>query len=175
MTMSKVTKTFKYSQTGKYWSFIILSLVLIITLGFFTYNYFLEKDISRLSWEIEEYNNRIDTLESQKNVYVYSLMKKHKWILDELDKRSQVTKYLNHIEKIVYHYNFNIRGFNMSWGNISSKIIFEDNNAWLAYKKAVRFISEYRNDSEALLDLNFITGVTGANNDIKFPVIFTIK
>lgn len=173
--MNKVTKTFKYSQTGKYWSLILLAIVLIITIGFFVYNYFLEKDISRLSNEISEHKNKIEKLESQNNIYVYSLIKKHKWIIDELDERSKITKYLSHIEKIVNHYNFDIRGFNMSGGNIASKIVFEDNNTGLAYKKAVRFISDYRNDTEALLDLNFITWVSWVNSDVKFPVLFTIK
>jgi hypothetical protein len=63
----------------------------------------------------------------------------------------------------------------MSGWNISSKISFQNNELWIAYKKAVRFISDYRIDETALLDLEFISWVTWDTGDIKFPVNFSIK
>jgi hypothetical protein len=36
-------------------------------------------------------------------------------------------------------------------------VTFENNELGLAYKKATRFIDDYRKDSSALLDLEFIS------------------
>ena len=173
--MAEVTKTFEYSQTGKYGALILLAAVVLLTTAFSVYDYFLNKEITNISAQIEVHESRIKKLESQNNVYVYSLIKKHKIILDTMDERSKITKYFNHISAIVNHYNFDIRGFNMSGWNISSKISFQNNELWIAYKKAVRFISDYRIDETALLDLEFISWVTWDTGDIKFPVNFSIK
>lgn len=180
--MAEVTKTFKYSQTGKYGALILLATVVLLTAAFSVYDYFLDKEITNLSAQIEVHESRIKKLESQNNVYVYSLVKKHKDILDTMDERSKITKYFNHLLTVVDHYDFEIRGFNMSGGNISSKISFENNNSGIAYKKAVRFIADFRKndndeseDDQSLLDLEFINGIRGDTSDIKFPVIFTIK
>ena len=60
-------------------------------------------------------------------------------------------------------------------GIITSKVKFESNDTWIAYKKAGRFISDYRNDENALLGLEFISNLAGSENDMKFPVMFTLK
>jgi hypothetical protein len=112
--MAEVTKTFEYSQTGKYGALILLAAVVLLTTAFSVYDYFLNKEITNISAQIEVHESRIKKLESQNNVYVYSLIKKHKIILDTMDERSKITKYFNHISAIVNHYNFDIRGFNMS-------------------------------------------------------------
>jgi hypothetical protein len=112
--MAEGTKTFKYSQTGKYGTLILLAAVVLLTTAFSVYNHFLEKKITNISAQIEGHKSNIIKLESQNNVYVYSLIKKHKIILDTMDERSKITKYFNHILTIVDHYDFEIRGFNMS-------------------------------------------------------------
>lgn len=173
--MSDVTKTFKYSQSGKKWSLFLLASVILITVWFAVYNHFLTKDINKITAQITEHESRIETLEWEKSVYIYSLIKTHKKVLDEMDQRSMVTKYMDHLEKMKAHYDFEIRGFELSWWKISSKVTFNNNQLWLAYKKATRFISDYREDTSALLDLDFIPSVSSTDDNIKFPVLFTLK
>jgi hypothetical protein len=86
-----------------------------------------------------------------------------------------ITKYIDHLDVMKEHYNIEVRGFNMWNGTITSKVKFESNDTWIAYKKAARFISDYRNDENALLDLEFISTLAWSENDMKFPVLFTLK
>lgn len=173
--MSEVTKTFKYSQSSKYWTIMLLLAVIVITIGFAVYNHFLEKEIVNISQKIEKHTQTIDNLKWEKKVHVFSLIKTHKSILEEMDERSHITKYINHVMAMSQHYNFKARGFKIWGGTISSKVEFNDNDFGIAYKKAVRFISDYRKDETALMDLEFINGVSWTDNNIKFPVLFTLK
>lgn len=173
--MAEVIKTFKYSKTGKFGSVILLVAVIWITACFAIYDFFLKKDIVKINAQIVVHQDSIKKLEWEKKVHVYSLIKKHQKILTELDERSHITKYMNHLTAMSKHYDFEARGFQFTWSNITSRVKFENNELWLAYKKSIRFISDYRTDETSLLSLWFIWGVTGTDTDIKFPVEFTLK
>ena len=173
--MSEVTKTFKYSQSGQKLSIGFLIGIIVLTVSFSLYDFSLNKDIDKLRTDITEHKNKVEKLEAQDNVYIYSLIKRHKSVLDEMDERSRITKYMDHLQTIVSHYNVDMRGFQMWWGQISTKATFNNNEKWLAYKKASRFISDYRLDSAALLTLERIPSIRSADQDVKFPVLFTLK
>jgi uncharacterized protein YoxC len=79
--MVEATKTFKYSKSGKTGALILLLSVVIVTICFSVYNYFLKKDISELTVNISEHNKTIEKLKSQKNIHVYSLIKQHSEVL----------------------------------------------------------------------------------------------
>ena len=53
-------------------------------------------------------------LEAQDNIIVYSLIQKNKRVLDEFDTRSNITKYLDHLNSMVGYYHFDLRGFKIS-------------------------------------------------------------
>ena len=173
--MKEVNKAFKYSGKGKFGNLIFLFIVVIVTIGFAIFNFFLEKEITAIQEQVTEHKTTIKGLESQKKVYIYSLLKLHEWALFAMDERSNITKYINHLDVMKDHYNLEMRGFKMGNGTITSKVNLESNDTWVAYKKAVRFISDYRNDTNSLLDLEFISNLSGTENDMKFPVLFTLK
>lgn len=173
--MAEVIKTFKYSKTGKFGSLILLAVIIWITASFAIYDFFLKKDIVKINAQIVEHLESIKKLEWEKKVHVYSLIKKHQKILTQLDERSHITKYMDHLTAMSKHYDFEARGFQFSWSNLKSKVTFENNELGLAYKKSVRFISDYRWDETSLLDLEFIWWVTATDTNIKFPVDFTLK
>jgi len=173
--MVDVTKTFKYSQSWKTVSLIILWLVILITVAFAVYNHFLKNDISDLQVKITEHNKTIEQLKSQKNIHVYSLVEQHREVLWELDKRSHINKYLEHLTAMSSHYNFEARGFQLSGWTILSKVEFNNNELGIAHKKATRFISDYRKDDTSLFDLQFISWVESAQWDIKFPITLSLK
>ena len=173
--MSEVTKTFKYSQSGQKLSIGFLVGVLLLTISFSFYDFSLNKDIDKLRADITEHQDKVEKLEAQDNVYIYSLIKRHQSVLDEMDERSRITKYMDHLQTIVSHYDVDMRGFKMWWGQISTKATFNNNEKGLAYKKASRFISDYRLDTAALLTLERISSLRSADQDVKFPVLFTLK
>ncbi len=76
--MSEVTKTFKYSKSGKLGSAIVLALVILVTVAFSVYNHFLMNDINDLNTQIKTHKTKIENLNAQKDVHVFSLIKKHK-------------------------------------------------------------------------------------------------
>lgn len=173
--MAEVTKSLKYSQKSKWGNMIFLFIVILITIGFATYNFFLEKEIVKIEAKIQTHKTLVKELEGQKKVYVYSLLKLHKQTLAKMDERSNITKFIDHIDTMKEFYNVEMRGFNMSNGTITSKVKFTSNDTGIAYKSAVRFISDYRKDENALLDLEFISNISGSGDDMKFPVLFTLK
>jgi len=173
--MTQENKAFKYSQKGKWGNLIFLFIVILTTIGFAVFNFFLEKEINTLNTKVSEHKVTIKELESQKKVHVFSLLTLHKSTLAQMDERSNITKYIDHLDIMKEYYNVEIRGFNMWNGSITSKVKFESNDTWIAYKKAARFISDYRNDENALLDLDFISTLAWWENDMKFPVLFTLK
>lgn len=173
--MTQVNKTFKYSQKGKWGKLTFLFIVILATIGFTVFNFFLEKEINEIKVKVADHKTTIEELESEKKVYIYSLLKLHESTLSKMDERSNITKYIDHLDKMKEHYNVEIRWFQMGNGTIAAKVKFESNDTWIAYKKAVRFISDYRKDENALLDLEFISNLSGTENDMKFPVVFTLK
>lgn len=173
--MSEVIKTFKYSKSWQYWSLIVLAIVIFMTVSFGAYDYFLKKEISQIKNQISEHRKSIEKLEGQKNVHVYSLIKTNQKVLDNLDERSHITKYMEHLTSMSEHYNFEVRWFQLVWDKLSTKVTFQDNELGLAYKKSARFISDYRTDETSLFDLNFIGSINSTDTDIKFSVDFTLK
>lgn len=173
--MTQVNKTFKYAQKGKWVNLIFLLIVIVITIWFAVFNFFLEKDIINIQTKVDEHKVLIKELESQKKVHVFSLMTLHKSTLAQMDERSNITKYIEHLDIMKDHYNVEIRWFKMWNGTIASKVKFESNDTGIAYKKAARFISDYRKDENSLLDLEFISTLVWNENEIKFPVLFTLK
>lgn len=173
--MIQVNKAFSYSKKGTKGNIVFLCIVIWITIGFTAYNFFLEKEVISIQQKVIQHENTIKELESQRKVHIYSLLKLHESTLSEMDERSNITKYIDHLDMMKNKYNLEFRGFKINNGTIVSKVIFETNDTWVAYKKASRFISDYRENTKALLDLDFISNLSWAENDIKFPVLFTLK
>jgi hypothetical protein len=111
--MTQENKAFKYSQKGKWGNLIFLFIVIITTIGFAVFNFFLEKEINTLNTNISDHKIIIKELESQKKVHVFSLLTLHKSVLAKMDERSMITKYIDHLDVMKKHYNVEIRGFNM--------------------------------------------------------------
>jgi hypothetical protein len=107
--MAEVNKTFKYSQTSKIGKFIFLFIVIFLTISVAFYNSYLEKEITKLETQVEEHKAEVKKLESQKKVYVYSLILLHKSILKKMDERSHITKYIDHLDTMKEHYNLEMR------------------------------------------------------------------
>jgi hypothetical protein len=85
----------------------------LTTIGFAVFNFFLEKEINTLNTKVSEHKVTIKELESQKKVHVFSLLTLHKSTLAQMDERSNITKYIDHLDIMKEYYNVEIRGFNM--------------------------------------------------------------
>lgn len=173
--MSEHATKFKYSNKGQKFAIILLIFVVIITVLLWVYNHVLSSKIDDMSTTIEEHKTTITALKKEKEVYVYNLMTLHGKSLDMLDKRSNISEYILHLQEISGQYNVDFRGFNLSNWNITTKAQFNTNDTGVSYNKAVRFIWDYRKSDSALFDLNFVSSIESTDLDVKIPVEFSLK
>lgn len=173
--MSEHAAKFKYSNRGQKFAIILLAVVLTITIWLGVYNSIVSSKVEKLQVTLQEHKDTVKKLKAEKKVYVYELITLHKNTLNTLDERSQVSKYISHLQDTQAKYNVDFRGFNLTNGNISTKAQFNTNDTGVSYNKAVRFIGDYRNSDKSLFDLEYITSVESTDLDVKIPLQFTIK
>ncbi|MCP4523387.1 MAG: hypothetical protein GY828_04145 [Candidatus Gracilibacteria bacterium] len=173
--MVETTKTIQYLHRGKKGTIIFFILTILITISFVVYNMMLEKQNNELSEKITHHKEVIKTLESDKNIVIYALIEQNKKLLLEMDARSQVTEYIHHLDYIKKQYKMDMRGFNLSNGSLSLKLHFTTDDEGIAYKKVVRFLSEYKKNPDALFEIGPVASISADETDIKFPVIFHLK
>ena len=135
----------------------------------------MKSQISELNTTLKKHETTIAELKADRNVFVSELVTLHENTLNELDKRSKITEYINHLEELTQSYNVSFREFSITNGVVSTKAIFNTNDSGVAYNKAIRFIGDYRKSQKALFDLEFVSQVESTDVDVKIPVEFTLK
>jgi len=173
--MSEHAPKFKYSNRGQKFAAILLAVVLTLTVWLGIYNAIVSSKVEKLQTTLQEHKDTVKKLKAEKKVYVYELITLHKNTLDTLDKRSQISNYISHLDEIQAKYNLELRGFNFVNGALSTKAQFNTNDTGVSYNKAVRFIGDYRTSDKSLFDLEFISQVESTDLDVKIPLQFTLK
>lgn len=168
-TVISITK----SKNSFFWSIAFFTLVVLLTLSLFIYNVVLVNQNAALETKISESNQTILSIENDDAFKVFSLIEANKETLQGLISRSNVTKYMNHMQNIMDKYGLSFRWFWISGLNLKTSISTTSDTK-LAYKKVVSFIKDYRNDKDALFNLNFINKVSWYN-DMKIDLNFEIK
>ncbi len=141
----------------------------------FWYNLFLEGENSNLESQIKIQEASITVLKSDKKIQVKELVDINKWALKELEKRSDVVRYIKYLKLLNSKYGINLEGFDYAWGKISTTAkISSDEGGRLAYIKLVNFIKDYRLNKDTLLDLMFVNTISG-HDSIEFSANFKLK
>jgi len=153
---------------------IFLWFVVIVSLGLFLFNWRLDYTNKDLDTKISDRVADIKTLENDPKIQVYSLIEANKTTIDNLEKRSHITKYINHLKAISKKYDMSFDGFSLSKWEINTITLINSSEKWIAYAKTRDFIKNYRIDENSLFDLNFISSVEWMDS-MKFPIIFKIK
>lgn len=164
----------KKDKIPYFWSMSFLVLVILMTISLFLYNWSIVKDNSQLRTKVLELDSSILNIEKEDSFKVFSLIKSNRDTIDWLIERTKIVKYINHMQKIWEDYDLLFRWFKLSWLNLETWIILKSDWEWLAYKKLVNFIDNYRKDKDALFNLNFINRVSWYEN-IKINLNFSIK
>jgi hypothetical protein len=136
-----------------YW-FLILSILMIWWLS--GYNYGLESKIAKLDEKIGNFNNSINEKQKDKRVQVYNLLKENKKVIEDLDKKSKINVFINHIRELQNTYWILFKGFNYSNWVVALSAYIPFNSDITASNRASYFIKNYREDKNALFDLDFI-------------------
>ncbi|NVP17098.1 hypothetical protein HUU51_00050 [Candidatus Gracilibacteria bacterium] len=151
-----------------------LGLVLLISLGLFLFNLKISSDIDDLNTKISQREADISILKNDPKVQVYSLIDINRNTIENMEKRSKITDYLKHVDAISKKYEISFDNFDITNGKVSLQASTQSSEKGIAYKKINKFISEYRKEEFALLDLKFITNFEGMDQ-IKFNLEFDIK
>ncbi|MCP4524271.1 MAG: hypothetical protein GY828_08710, partial [Candidatus Gracilibacteria bacterium] len=131
--MVETTKTIQYLHKGRKGAVIFFIIVLLLTLGFKGYNMSLEKKAEAINNTIMGHKKVIEELESNKKIVIYALIQENKKLLSEMDKRSHVTKYIDHLDYIRNQYKVDMRGFDLKNGDLSVKLHFTTDDEGIAY------------------------------------------
>ncbi len=153
---------------------IFLWFVLVVSLGLFLFNWRLDYNNWQLDQKIFEREVDIKVLESDPKIQVYSLIEANKSTIIGLEKRSMITKYVNHIKSISKKYDVAFEWFTISNWIINTVSLISSTDKWLAYAKTRDFIKNYRLDDKALFNLEFISSIEGGDS-MKIPLIFKLK
>lgn len=157
------------------WAIIFFVITLGATLGMYFYNIHLEKVNIELLTKIEARENDIQKNKKNKKIQIFSLLENNKTFIEELIKRSEVTKYINHLKAISQKYNLKFEWFKLSKGNIKTSITIESTeDGGIAYMKTRDFIRNYRLEKNSLFELEFINSIEWMDS-MKFNASFNIK
>jgi len=157
------------------WAISFLVVVLLVTLGLFFYNYHLDNTNAELVTKIEERKSDIRELSKDDKLQVFALIESNKFSIDELTKRTDVTKYIMHLKAVAQKYDLVFEWFKLSQWTLKSSVIIESSEEWgIAYTKTIDFIKNYRSEKNWLFELNFINSIEWMDS-MKFNVNFDIK
>lgn len=154
------------------WWLLTVSILLLIWLS--VSNYLIWDKIDLLDEENKKIDNSIRALKENRSIQAYILDETNKKVIDELTKKSQITKYINHLRDIQNEYGVVFKWFNYSNWSITSQAVAYFSSDSLAPSRVSHFIKNYRTKSWALFDLWFINSFNWADS-INFNVNFKLK
>jgi len=151
-TQAKIFKT-KEKNPLKI-SIFFLSLILLITIWLYFYNYSIENKINELKKDIQTKTNSIKQLEQNKKIVISRLYNANKTSIQRLEDYSMITTYINHLYYLQRIYNINFKWFNYSNWNIKTTVLASSDWISTDYKKTYNFIKNYRENSDSLALFN---------------------
>jgi hypothetical protein len=138
------------------------------------YNNSIQKDIEKLKNNISWFETSIKEVESDKKLQIYSLLELNSSVIKSYKSMNNITRYINHMNVIQAKYDLLFKWFTLNnWELLTNIEIVSDDKA-IAYQKTRDFLKNYRTDSKALFDLQFVNTIEWMDN-MKFKWYFKIK
>jgi len=165
----------KKKDKNMFFSIIFFFLSVILTLSLFFYNKILINDIHQISEESEKIQNLINIIKEDEKIQVKELLDINAKAFDDLKRKTQVLSFIYKIKEISSKYDIIFSAFNYGNGRISlDALVKTEEDGLPAHEKLNFFIEKYREDEQALFDLDFIQRFVGQNR-ISFHIDFLIK
>ena len=149
-------------------------LIVLFTAIMFFLNKKMDEQIMTLNTKLETIEYSIETHKSDEKMQMYELLKLNQPKLELLKYYSQIPTFIDHMKFIAEKYNIQLSGFSYSNGSVTSSVLTETDEGWVAYKKTTNFIKKYREDDKALFDLWFVSPLQGHSNQ-KFSINLDLK
>ena len=157
------------------WSISFLIIVLSATLWLFLFNTHLINWNENIRSNVADIKSDIKELSKDEKLQVFALLEDNQNSIDILTKRTNVTKYIQHLKAIGQKYDISFKGFNISSGNIKTQATVESSEEkWIAYVKLANFLKNYKDEPNGLFNLAFINSVAWMDS-MKFSASFDIK
>jgi len=151
-----------------------LWLIILISIGIFFYNSFLINQNRELEDQIVTHNASINEVKKDKKIQIKELVDMNKWVLLELEKKSDIVNYIKHLKLLNSKYGISLEGFDYAWWKIATTVKITSDERWVAYGKLIKFIEDYRLNKDALFDLLFVNTISG-HDSIEFTANFKLK
>lgn len=136
--------------------YTFLAVSILIVCGLFWINYYLESKVSSLDVKISNYDNSIKEKQKDRKIQVYNLLKENKKVIEDLDKKSQINKFIYHLRELQNTYWVLFKWFNYTNWVVSMAVYIPFNSDMTSANRASYFIKSYRDDKNSLFDLDFI-------------------
>jgi len=156
-------------------STIFLWLVILLTIGLYSFNFYLEWKNNDLKEEYSTKQKLVAEKKQQKKLKIYSLYTMNKSAIDKLEKYSKIKLYINHLESISNKYHIIFKWFAYNNWEIKTLAYSVSDAKNIDYQKTVKFLREYKKDSKALFNIEPIKLVNTLESSQKFPIVFKIK
>lgn len=155
-------------------SLLFFGVVVIFTILLYIYNSYLTNDIEDIQSNISVIESNIKEVESDKNIQIYSLLQINKKVIKLYENMNNITKFINNLNLIKDKYDLIFEWFSLANWEIKTDVKVISDEKWIAFHKARDFISKYREDSDALFNLWFVSSFDWMD-EIKFNINLKIK
>ena len=149
-------------------------MVIIVTIALWFYNNNIKNTIEEINAQKNTIQEGINAAHKNPELVVYSLIQSNTKGLDNLEKFSQITTYIKELRRMALKYKFNINGFYLSGGTLSTDVTTNSGDYGIAYKLVRDFIKDYRGDEDAIFTLDFIDSIVGYDS-MKYSIQLDIK
>lgn len=174
--MSAVDTKFydKKKKTWLYASWGILLLVAILTGGLYYYNMQLDSELWDLESDITQVETSIDSINQESDVQIYSIYSRHQDFLKRLEVNSKISSMVNHLKRTFTIHELQYDRFSYSNETVTIDLSLETNDSWYAYEKVTSFLRNYRENEQALFDVEQVSEISWYDR-MSFTAVFTLK
>lgn len=157
-----------------YVSISLFLFVAILTGGLYYYSYTLSKTLQDNESTLQQVQSSISEIEEDQTMQIYSTYAQNKNLFLQLAEGSKIPSMVNHLKRVFAIQGVSYDGFSYSDGKVQTDVSLETNDAWYAYEKVTKFLSNYRANDEALFSIDQIPNFSGYDR-MNFSVDLTLK
>jgi len=155
-------------------SYVFFAISILLAIWIFILTMYYDKKVDKLQWEISTYENSINVKKENKEIQVYSLLQENKKIIDSLDKKSKIKVLVSHVRNIESTYWIKFSWFNYNNWLLTFWVVAPFSSDSYASDRVSYFIKSYREDKNALFNLDFINSFTWFDS-MNFSISLKLK
>lgn len=153
---------------------IFIVFATVLTLSLFFYSRAIALEITSIESELDEINDSIKKRESDPIIQSYSLYQRNAYMFETLKYQSMIPELVSHVKNTWLRYGIVLNWFQYNAWKLTMNAQASNDEGRLWYQKVVQFIQNYREDSEALFELEWIDSFMW-HDRIEYIITLTLK